>query len=159
MTTTNTLERKPKNDRSTNLAQVMDQLVRLLARRDHSECELKQKLTKFFAHELVDKAIHMAHSHRWLADENELAQRVAKTLSEKKKGQNYIRHYLRRKGLPAVEMDAEMELEKAHQLLTQKFGSEELSRWGLDLKTKQKAYRFLMNRGFEDHTIRKALSL
>lgn len=139
---------------SDNFALAMDKLVRFLARRDHSELELREKLGRTFTSETVEKTIETARERKWLASPEELAERVASGLSSKKKGQLYISNYLRKKGLPAVDGDVDMELEKARELLLDRYECYE--NWQ-DYETKLKAYRFLANRGFEDQVIKKVL--
>ncbi|MCB0362918.1 MAG: regulatory protein RecX, partial [Bdellovibrionales bacterium] len=131
---------------SSNLALAMDKVVRMLARRDHSELEIKQKLNLRFDGNVIDKAIDIARRNRWIGCEKELAERVAKDLSRKKKGQYYIEKALRRKGLPLVEWNEQEEVEKAQQLVCRRFA--DLDK--LDLETKQRVYRFLANRGFKE---------
>ncbi|MBK7843797.1 MAG: regulatory protein RecX [Bdellovibrionales bacterium] len=146
-----TRTRNKKIDSSDNLALAVAKLAQLLSQRDHSEKELKQKLAVHFQIETIEKAIERAKSNRWLAKENELAEKVAQNLGRKKKGQLYIQNYLRRKGLPQVVFDKDQEVTNARNLLVRKFGSE------IDFETKQRAYRFLAHRGFEDYIIREVL--
>lgn len=140
---------------SSNLALAMDKVVRMLARRDHSELEIKQKLNLRFDGNVIDKAIDIARRNRWIGCEKELAERVAKDLSRKKKGQYYIEKALRRKGLPLVEWNEQEEVEKAQQLVCRRFA--DLDK--LDLETKQRVYRFLANRGFKESIIKKVIPL
>ncbi|MCC7405732.1 MAG: regulatory protein RecX [Bdellovibrionales bacterium] len=138
-------------ERSDNLAMAIDQLARYLARREHSELELQEKLTRDFMPDTVGKALACARERKWLSDPAELAERVAVNLSAKRKGQLYIQNYLRRKGLPGVKADEGQELSKARELVEMRFAR------NLDFALKQKAYRFLANRGFEDQIIKKVL--
>jgi regulatory protein len=138
-------------ERSDNLAMAIDKLARYLARRDHSELELQEKLTRDFMPDTVGKALSCARERKWLSDPTELAERVAVNLGAKRKGQLYIQNYLRRKGLPVVKADEGQELNKARELVEMRFDRQ------LDFTLKQKAYRFLANRGFEDQIIKKVL--
>ncbi|MCB0365950.1 MAG: RecX family transcriptional regulator [Bdellovibrionaceae bacterium] len=148
------MDPRAENQLSDNLAMAMDKLVRFLARRDHSELELQEKLGKSFTQEVVDRAIETARERKWLPDPQELAERVASALGAKRKGQLYIQNYLRKKGLPPVPRQEEQELEKARDLLKSRFDC--FDNW-LDHEMKQKAYRYLANRGFEDQIIKKVL--
>lgn len=143
--------RNKKIDSSDNLALALAKLAQLLSQRDHSEKELKQKLAVHFQLETLEKAIEWAKDNRWLAKENELAEKVAQILGRKKKGQLYIQNHLRRKGLPQVAFDRDQEMNNARDLLARKFGNE------INFETKQRAYRFLAHRGFEDYIIREVL--
>jgi SOS response regulatory protein OraA/RecX len=146
-----TRTRDKKIESSNDLALAVAKLAKLLSQRDHSEKELKQKLAVHFQLEIIEKAIECAKNNRWLAKESELAEKVAQILGRKKKGQLYIQNYLRRKGLPQVAFDRDQEMNNARTLLASKFGSE------IDFETKQRAYRFLAHRGFEDYIIREVL--
>lgn len=91
------MDPRAENQLSDNLAMAMDKLVRFLARRDHSELELQEKLGKSFTQEVVDRAIETARERKWLPDPQELAERVASALGAKRKGQLYIQNYLRKR--------------------------------------------------------------
>lgn len=124
-----------------------------LARRDHSEREIRQKLAKKFEPEDVDNVVEILKKRNWLPNDEEqalaLAEKVAGTLHRKKKGLNYINGYLRQKGLPPVVKDEELELEKARALVKTKFRKLE--------DVKDKAGRFLLARGFDSSTVRKVI--
>ncbi len=82
-----------------------------------------------------------------------LARRLTESLHRKRKGALRIRQELKKRGLPAVAPDTETELEKGRALIDKLFPVTE----NLGLKEKQKAYRHLVNRGFEFDTIQKVL--
>lgn len=128
----------------------LNKLADYLARRDHSELELKQKLAKFFPSDVISWALTEASEQGWLTDPKELAERVAASLQRKKKGAKYIQRYLQEKGLPAADTDPERDRENAELLVEQKYGKmSELS-----YAEKQKVFNFLYRRGFEEATIR-----
>lgn len=72
-----------------------------LARRDHSERELRDKLKKaqHTDHE-IEAAIEEARERKWLPDESVLAAREADRLARQGKSPQQIRVWLSRKGLP-----------------------------------------------------------
>ena len=149
-------EEKKLGSSPQNLAKkkVMD----LLSRRDHSEQELRTKLRDKFSEVedfdgLVEEAIEFAKDSKWLGDPFELSLRTAESLHRRNKGIIYINNYLEQKGLPAVETDHSLELEKALTIVKNKydenheFSSEEKARVG----------RLLASRGFDSETVRKVL--
>lgn len=133
----------------------------LIAKRDHSETELRQKLRKTFSREenreelgdLVEEAIDFAKDSGFIGNPEELAERMADTLHRRHKGIHYINNYLREKGLPPVSADRELELEKALHVVKNKYAEDyEFSR-----EEKARAGRFLASRGFDSETVRKVL--
>ena len=78
-----------------------DRLVDYLARRDHSERELRDKLRKAEHpdHE-IEAAIEEARARKWLPDESVLATREADRLARQGKSPQQIRVWLSKKGLP-----------------------------------------------------------
>ncbi len=114
-------------------------LVRLLARRDYSQQELRERLRDSGRDADVEAALEWAASRQLLRPPLELATQVAGALDRKLKGAIYIREYLKRKDLPCPAFDREEEKRKALALF---------SRRGQRL-TKEKFFRFLISRGFE----------
>jgi len=134
----------------------------LIARRDHSELELRHKLAQYeYTESEIDDAIAFAKANRWLAPPEELAKRVASRLDNKRKGHRYIELYLRSKGLPPVEKDSENEISKGRALVYSKIGAqlrEALDSQGrIDYESRKKIHRLLANRGFDDDTIRQVI--
>jgi len=132
-----------------DLQRAFERLGRYLARRDHSELELKQKLRRFHAASSVEEAVARARRNRWLAEPEILAQRLSESLHLKGRGHNYIKNYLRKRGLPQIPLDFDREVEKGRQLLQTKFGKVDTFTYS----EKPKVYRFLRNRGFDERTI------
>lgn len=130
----------------------------LLSRRNHSEKELRQKLREKFSEvqdsaAVIDEAIVFAKDNNWLGDPNDLAVQMADILHRKKKGIHYINNYLREKGLPTVDVDHDLELEKALSIIKNKFEENyEFSR-----EEKAKVGRLLAARGFDSDTVRKVI--
>lgn len=147
-------DKKPVKSRQAAKRKVMD----LLARRDHSEKELRQKLREKFSDEedlgkVIDEAIDFAKDNNWLGDPTALALQMADILHRKKKGIHYINNYLREKGLPSVESDRDFELEKALSIVKNKYDENyEFSR-----EDKAKVGRLLVSRGFDSETVRKVI--
>jgi len=142
-------KRPPRTARNT----MMD----LLARRDHSEKELRQKLKlREFPAEEIDKALQYAHDHNWLGDTTKLAHTMAGFLHRRGKGIHKINNTLREKGLPAVASDDALELEKAMALIKTKRKTKKYSDLK-DPKVRASLGRFLQSRGFPLEIIRKVL--
>lgn len=146
----------------------------LIAKRDHSEKELQQKLSRvkkwdnkkerLYSDEEITSVISWARENRWLQDSSYLSERWAEALTKKKKGIKYINAYLNRKGLPAVSKNQEVEVEKAVLLLQKKMQSKTYQKaiaeaGKLDRNIKLKLTRFLMSRGFDQETISKAFKI
>ena len=134
-------------------AKVLDKLAGYLATRDHSEKELREKLSRKFNTNLVDWALQEAHRQNWISPPEELSERVALMLHQKRKGINYIQKYLANKGLPLVKRQLELELRKCRSLLNNKFHEFE----DFSFEDRAKAYKYLQYRGFDDETIKKAI--
>ncbi len=137
-------DQAPKANSMSSISYAMN----LLSRRDHSAKELKTKLARRYEPAEIAEALEYVTTHRWLKEEGELAEQVAGSLHRKHKGILFINNYLQKKGLPTVDVDDELEFEKALAMLKR-------------LKTRKsepaKLARALASRGFTSSIIRKAL--
>lgn len=150
-------------------ASARNKMMDYLARRDHSELELRQKLKKAkFPPEEIEKAIEFGKTHNWIptdeASKLALSEKAASALSKKKKGILFINHFLSEKGLPEVEADGAAELEKATELIENKYSAflekngEKLRRnFEERRKIEAKIMRFLGSRGFEMEVITRVV--
>lgn len=130
----------------------------LLARRDHSEKELRKKLREKFSDEddgleAVEEAIAYAKDNNWLGDPSILAYRMADMLHRRNKGIHYINQYLKEKGLPSVETDRDLELEKALAIVKNKYDED----YDFTREDKARVGRLLASRGFDSETVRKVI--
>ncbi len=130
----------------------------MIARRDHSEKELRTKLKEKFSDEedvgdIIDEAIEFAKDNRWLGDPVDLAHRLADMLHRRNKGIYYINNYLKEKGLPAVETDRALELEKALAIVKNKYDEDH----NFSREEKARVGRLLASRGFDSETVRKVI--
>lgn len=128
----------------------------MIARRDHSEQELRTKLHAKFADvegglEAIEESIAFAKSKNWLEDPSELSNRLADSLHQRNKGIEYINNYLQEKGLPGIEMDSALELEKALAVIENKFDKD----FKFSQEDKARVGRLLASRGFDSETVRK----
>lgn len=126
----------------------------LFARRDHSEKELRERLEKNnkYQQETVEQVIKEAWENKWLIPPEELSERVARYLHEKFKGHIYINQYLRKKGLPEVELNEDLEIQKAQEIIERKYKNQIE-----DFQKRVKIHRFLSSRGFISPTIQQVL--
>ncbi|HVK62493.1 MAG TPA: hypothetical protein VM432_13125, partial [Bdellovibrionales bacterium] len=63
-----------------------EKVMDFLARRNHSELELRQKLSRTYPEHEVEEAIAFAKENNWMAQPEELAERVAIELGRRNKG-------------------------------------------------------------------------
>ena len=147
-------EKKPVNIKNAAKRKVMD----LLARRDHSEKELRTKLKEKFDEaddgmDAVEEAIAFARDNNWLGDPTTLAYKMADMLHRRNKGIVYINQYLRQKGLPDVDVDKDLELEKALSIVKNKYDED----YKFSREDKARVGRMLASRGFDSETVRKVI--
>ena len=128
----------------------------LLAQRDHSIKELRQKLKlKGYEPDQIQSAIDFVVENRWIGVPEELSMKFAESLHRKNKGIQYINRVLTEKGLPQIRSNSEIEVGKAIKLVHSK---NIFSRVAVkDKKIKAKLARFLEGRGFTREIIRKVL--
>ena len=117
-----------------------------LARRDHSERELRQKLAQYHSPDEVDFALNWSHEHDLLLRPPELSEKFRNYLDRRNKSHLYTLGYLRSKGLPQVEKNPEMEFQKAKTMVQKK-----------SYPSREKAAASLARQGFDSETIRKVL--
>ncbi|MFT8209906.1 MAG: regulatory protein RecX [Symbiopectobacterium sp.] len=132
--------------------------MRLLAVRDHSEGELRRKLTAridpVFDAADIDAALTYCHEHGWL-DDARFALRYINGRSRKGYGTQRIVVELRQKGLSrSVISSALLECEidwyaLAQQIVTRKFGDVPPTDW----KEKVKQQRYFLTRSFSHDEI------
>lgn len=128
-----------------------EKLMDYLARRDHSELELRTKIqnTGKYSPQEIEAGIAWIKEQNWLPDPVDLAERTARQLHEKPKGYLYIYNYLKRKGLPPVDRDPGLEMDKARQFAQSRYGDQ------ISGDNMEKLIRQLRSRGFEEETLRK----
>lgn len=141
------------NERKNPHLRALAAITWYLAKRDHSEKELREKMRERHTPEAIQSALDEARERGWLARPEDLAQRVADALSRRQKSAGYIQGYLRKKGLPQAQLDDQTELEKAQHLLQTKLRKTA----NLTHEERVKAFRWLKSRGFGDKIIRRAI--
>lgn len=149
-----------------------DRLVQMLARRDHSELEIRTKLARAqHTAEEIDSTLEMARSRKWLADETVLATREASRLALAGKSPQQIRSWLNKKGLPTEGLGAalaENEAESAYKTAAKawaqqvRMAARQLEKQDsnrarpaqLEYLLRQRVQRLLLSRGFSSSTAR-----
>jgi regulatory protein len=143
-------------------ARLLDKATRVLAMRDHSEHELRRKLSAAptfpgsqtaeppaFTPEDIEKVIAWCYEHRFL-DDAQFAARFIASRGRKGYGPQRIRQELQQKGIDrATGETAMMNCEvdwpaMAREMAEKKFGDPLPTEW----KERAKVQRFLMYRGF-----------
>lgn len=145
-----------------------NKMVEYLAQRDHTEKELRTKLSKFYSAAEIDEAIQIAKSKKWIPETAEelkqFAEKIANILRRKGKGIRYINNYLKKVGLPNVAVDSDQESEKADELLTLKFQKNfRQTPWNQlaydkKMQLKGKMLRFLLSKGYNMELAQNAVN-
>ena len=132
----------------------LEKIVDYLSVRDHSEKEIRNKLTlKEFDAEEIDEGVELAQEQGLILEPKKLAENVSDQLNRKHKGILYINQYLESKGLPCVHPNWELEVEKAKELTLKRIKKNP----PYTIEEKQDIYRYLTNRGYADQTINKVI--
>jgi SOS response regulatory protein OraA/RecX len=138
-------------------------LMNLLARRNYSPFEIRQKFAALYPSEETEAAIAFARESKWLPVDEEISERTAAALSRKRKGHRFVNQYLKAKGLPPVKKNPVEEVAIAVQLVQSKLArllaSELVSDYEFQRKFQKKVQRLLANRGFDDETIRTVITI
>ncbi len=138
--------------------------MNLLQKKDYTEKQLRDKLAEGLYHsELIDDTISYVKMYKYLDDERYARDYIAYHMTTRSK--NRIVQDLIKKGiskekiLPILdeiysEESGDVELEQVRALLEKKHYDPDIA----DFKEKQKIMAFLMRRGFQMSTIRKAMN-
>ena len=138
--------------------------MNLLQKKDYTTRQLRDKLEEgLYPKELVDEAIEYVTSYKYLDDERYARDYIAYHMTTRSK--NRIVQDLIKKGInkellmPVLEEiysedSGDVELEQVRALLDKKHYDPEM----YDFKEKQKLMAFLLRRGFQMSTIKKAMN-
>ena len=155
-----TYSKQPEIGKSLTPAEAKRKLMDLVARRDHSEKELRKKLGLKTTTEIVEQTIEWAREQNWLAKPEKLKAQFADQLARRGKGIRQINKKLNDLGLGTVKADFEDEYAKAKKLISNKWSSQSFV--GLDFKEAQKLkakiVRYLASRGYQNDIISKILN-
>ncbi len=138
-----------KKELNNNLQDALNKITDYLARRDHSEHELRMKMSRRFTKEIIQEAISEAQERGWFKKPEELAEMVSASLFRRGKGPLYINGYLRKKGLPTLSFENDYLLSQCQELLELKY-----PHWTeMSYEERQKPIRFLLRRGFPEGVV------
>lgn len=141
------------------LAEAKKKLMDFVARRDHTEKELRKKLSLRCDADVVEKTLAWAQEQNWLAAPEKLKTQFADQLSRRGKGIRKINQKLKELGLETVKSDKNSELLKAKKLVLAKWSAADFK--NLDYKETQKLkakiIRFLITRGYESDVVNTIL--
>ncbi len=139
--------------------------VSILARRDHSEYELRQKLALRQCDEAdIDQAIAYCFEHQWL-DDRRVAEGLLRYGVSKGRGWKRICFDADRKGISVALLESAQEIQQhdwfslAKKVAINRFADAQGDLPHADMKQKAKWYRYLQNRGFSTDEIYYALTL
>lgn len=139
--------------REENKKQTFNKALDLIAYRDHSSKEIKDKLTrKGYDNDSIEEALNKLDEYNFINDEKYAINYSNYSLKNKKNGKNKIIYELKQKGIPShilnsLEFDEEKEYEVAKDLCYKK-----LNTLRDDERKREKLYRYLSSKGFT-HTI------
>lgn len=147
------------NEQTTDAQQAEEVLVRLMARREHSAHELRQKLTqRGFDHSTVQMVLDKAQAHGWQSDER-FAHVWVRTCIARGDGARKIAAQAKQKGLAAELIETVLAAEQpdwndaCFERLIRKFGEQPPQ----DQKQRDKMVRHLLQKGYSFDAIKRAL--
>ena len=140
-------------EKSDSEKKLMGKVKTYLGYRPHSEHELKMKLIKHFNEQEIEQALLIAKQNKWIPKPEEMARQLANELHKKKKGWLFIQTALKKKRLPPIQKQEEVEEEKGQWWLEKKFNKTQ----NPSGDTIKKMHRFLTYRGFEGEIIKKII--
>lgn len=124
--------------------------LKMLARKDHSEYQLREAFSLAFEPETIDECIQFLQSHRFQDDFRLARIQIERNQGRFAKGDQAIRHQLISKGISESMVNEVLqefggsEIERASELVEKKFGDE---------YDRVKVARFLFSRGYTEETI------
>lgn len=139
-------------------AEVLDAGIRLLARREYSETELRRKLVaRTDSQAFIDSTVHRLQELGYLSDERFTQSYLRYGISQGK-GPAWLRMQLMQKGIAEPMIQAQLQaldidwFEQARALLQRKF-----SYRALEPALKAKQFRYLSSRGYASDTVCRAM--
>lgn len=150
---------KATDEHSNDAQQAEEVLVRLMARREHSAQELRQKLKqRGFDHQVITLVLEKAQQRGWQSDQR-FAQVWVRTCIAKGDGVRKIKAQAQQKGLSAEIIEQTLAVEQPNwndacfERLVRKFGEQP----PVEQKQRDKMVRHLLQRGFSFDEIKRAL--
>lgn len=128
-------------------------IMNLLARRDYSSDEIRQKMAaKAFTAEEIEAVLQHCQQKGWQSDER-FCENFLLSRSRKGYGPARIKQELQQKGIAGRLIAAQFEqsavdwFDVAESVFQKKFSTIQADQW--DMKQKQKAWRFMLSHGFK----------
>lgn len=143
------------------LTEAKKKVMDMVARRDHSEKEIREKLSLHCEANTVEQVLIWAQQKNWLASPEALTEKLADQFNRRGQGTHKINQKLEQMGLPSVQADPILELEKAKKLALTKWSSavfQDLEDHEAE-KLKAKMIRFLSARGFTSDIVSSVLKI
>lgn len=138
-----------------SVANALNYMVGLLAKREHSQSELEEKALRRFTREAVDEALTQCVERGYQSDER-YAEMLVRHMEFALYGPNKLRYEAMRKGADLSLVTEQIEAvdwdDLAYQALLKKYGMLEL-----DYEMRNKALAYLTRRGFSPSSGIKAL--
>lgn len=138
---------------------MLDAGIRLLARRDYSEAELRRKLVARSAPEgFVDSAVARLQSLGYLCDDRFTLSYIRYGIGQGK-GPAWLRMQLKQKGIDEPKIEAQLDaleidwFQQALELLQRKF-----SHRATEPAQKARQFRYLASRGYGTETVFRAMA-
>lgn len=137
------------------LVEAKKKLMNMVARRDHSEKELRTKLSRCCEVDTIEKTLLWAREQNWLINPEKLKTQLAENLSRRGKGIRKINQKLKNLGLDSIRSDKKMELAKATKLVLAKWSTDDFIdlNYAESQKLKARILRFLISRGYESDIV------
>ncbi len=135
-----------------SLSETKRKIMDLMAISDRSEQQLFEKLAHVTDPQILTEALTWSKTQSWNPAPEKLQNSVVENLNQKNKGQYAINKKLEDLGLNTVQIDPEIELEKAMEAVENKFSKP------LPIE-KMRMMRFLSGRGFDLETVEKVLNI
>ncbi len=137
---------------SLTLAEAQRKIMDLMAISDRSVKQITDKLSPVTEPEILIQALDWMRAQNWNPTSEKLQSHVIENLTRKNKGQTAINEKLKNLGLDTVQIEPEIELEKALQAVENKFDKSEIAEMNFKSaqKEKMRMLRFLSSRGFDE---------
>lgn len=144
-----------KQEPDSSVANALNYMVGLLAKREHSQAELEEKALRRFTQEAVDEALSQCVERGYQSDER-YAEMLVRHMEFALYGPNKLRFEAMRKGADLSLVSEQIQSvdwdDLAYQALLKKYGLLEL-----DFELRNKALAYLTRRGFSPSSSIKAI--
>lgn len=142
-------------------AKAKDRAYRFLGYKARTEKELRDKLSSDYSQEIVDRVVKVFKDYRYIDDEAYTKSSINKYTNLKPVGKRMMKYELLKKGIEESTVENIIsnsdidELDMAVKLLNKKIKNIE----NLDKKQKERAYSYLIRRGFDYDIVNRAFKI